>query len=122
MNMFINSMRYLRSVGVGESDFCGTLGALLCSTAMSFAVNAYAEPAPVDDNSNTLDEVIVTAQKRISTVQTTPISITAVSGDDLQARGITNFTTLAQSTPGVSLKSEGPGQTEIELRGMTSSG
>jgi outer membrane receptor protein involved in Fe transport len=115
-------MRYLRSVGVGESDFCGTLGALLCSTAMSFAVNAYAEPAPVDDNSNTLDEVIVTAQKRISTVQTTPISITAVSGEDLQARGITNFTTLAQSTPGVSLKSEGPGQTEIELRGMTSSG
>lgn len=28
----------------------------------------------------------------------------------------------AQSTPGVSLKSEGPGQTEVELRGMTSSG
>jgi iron complex outermembrane recepter protein len=65
---------------------------------------------------------VVTAQKRVSTLQETPISITAVSGDELQARGITNFSTLAQSTPGVSLKSEGPGQTEIELRGMTSSG
>ncbi len=32
------------------------------------------------------------------------------------------MTALAQATPGVSLKSEGPGQTEIELRGMTSSG
>jgi len=30
--------------------------------------------------------------------------------------------TLAQGTPGVSLKSEGPSQTEIEMRGMTSSG
>jgi outer membrane receptor protein involved in Fe transport len=69
-----------------------------------------------------LDEIVVTAQKRVSTVQNTPISISAVSGADLQARGITNFSTLAQSTPGVSLKSEGPGQTEIELRGMTSSG
>jgi iron complex outermembrane receptor protein len=29
---------------------------------------------------------------------------------------------LAQGTPGVSLKSEGPSQTEIEMRGMTSSG
>jgi iron complex outermembrane recepter protein len=99
-----------------------TLGALLCSTAMSFAPNAYAEPTPDTDNSSPLAEIVVTAQKRVSTVQTTPISITAVSGDDLQARGITNFTSLAQSTPGVSLKSEGPGQTEIELRGMTSSG
>ncbi|WP_158915206.1 TonB-dependent receptor [Caulobacter sp. S45] len=64
----------------------------------------------------------MTAQKRSSTVQDTPISITAIGGQDLQARGMTDFTTLAQSVPGVSLKSEGPGQTEIELRGMTSSG
>jgi hypothetical protein len=38
---------------------------------------------------------------------------------ELQARGVGSFATLAQSTPSVSLKSE---QTEIELRGMTSSG
>ena len=30
--------------------------------------------------------------------------------------------TVAQATPGVSLKTDGPGQTEIEMRGMTSSG
>ncbi|MET0330374.1 MAG: TonB-dependent receptor [Dyella sp.] len=70
----------------------------------------------------TLEEVTVTSQKRSSTVQNTPVSLTAVTGDALQDRGITHFSTLAQSTPGVSLKSEGPGQTEIELRGMTSSG
>ncbi len=95
---------------------------LSLNTAAGFSPCAHAENGALTDNSSTLDEVIVTAQKRVSTVQTTPISITAVSGDDLQARGITNFSALAQSTPGVSLKSEGPGQTEIELRGMTSSG
>ena len=67
-------------------------------------------------------EIVVTAQRRSSTVQNTPISITAVGQAEMEARGITNFTNLAQSTPGVSLKSEGPSQTEIELRGMTSSG
>ena len=73
-------------------------------------------------NARVLGEVVVTSQKRTSTLQATPVSITAVSGDDLQDSGMTRFSTLAQSTPGVSLKSEGPGQTEIELRGMTSSG
>ena len=67
-------------------------------------------------------EIIVTAQRRSSTVQKTPASISAFSGADLQERGVTSFATLAQGTPGVSLKSEGPSQTEVEMRGMTSSG
>jgi outer membrane receptor protein involved in Fe transport len=98
--------------------------ALLCLTAPPFYANVAAQALPdgPTDKPKTLQEVTVTAQKRTSTVQKTPISVTAISGDDLQDRGITNFTTLAQSAPGVSLKSEGPGQTEIELRGMTSSG
>jgi outer membrane receptor protein involved in Fe transport len=55
-------------------------------------------------------------------VQATAASITATTGDDLKGRGITSVADLAQATPGVSLKSEGPSQTEIEMRGMTSSG
>jgi outer membrane receptor protein involved in Fe transport len=94
----------------------------LSNMAMAFAMTEYAEAAPVADDPNTLDELVVTAQKRVSTVQDTPISISAVSGDDLLARGVSSLATLAQGTPGVSLKSEGPSQTEIEMRGMTSSG
>jgi iron complex outermembrane recepter protein len=69
-----------------------------------------------------IDEIVITAQKRSSTVQETPESIAAVSSQELQAAGIASLATLAQGTPGVSLKSEGPSQTEIEMRGMTSSG
>ena len=69
-----------------------------------------------------MSEVVVTAQRRTSTIQKTAASISAVTGADLQARGVTSFATLAQGTPGVSLKSEGPSQTEVEMRGMTSSG
>ncbi len=94
---------------------------LMGGTAIALALEARAQTtAPLSNSA--VSEVVVTAQKRASTVQDTPISISAVSGADLQARGMTDFTTLAQSVPGVSLKSEGPGQTEVELRGMTSSG
>jgi iron complex outermembrane receptor protein len=96
--------------------------ALLGSTAMSFAMKARAQSAADTDNSGSLAEVLVTAEKRTSTVQDTPISITAISGEDLQDRGVPSLATLLQSTPGASLKSEGPSQTEIEMRGMTSSG
>jgi iron complex outermembrane recepter protein len=96
--------------------------ALLFVMALLLAHQAYSEgPAPADDVGQ-IDEIVVTAQKRVSTIQTTPISISAVSGDDLRARGVSSLAALAQGTPGVSLKSEGPSQTEIEMRGMTSSG
>src|ERR1700691_68886 len=69
-----------------------------------------------------LEEITVTAEKRASTVQDTPISMTAVSGADLANRGIVDFATLAAETPGISMRENGPGQTEFEMRGMTSSG
>src|ERR1700726_4867400 len=95
---------------------------LLAGSTIALATFASAQTASISDSSSTLGEIVVTAQKRASTVQETPISITAVSGADIQDRGITDVATLAAATPGVSLKSNGPGQTEVEMRGMTSSG
>ena len=90
---------------------------------LNFACPLYAqETSSTDPTAPVLDEIVVTAQKRTSTVQSTPISISAISGDDLTARGVSSLAALAQGTPGVSLKSEGPSQTEIEMRGLTSSG
>lgn len=72
--------------------------------------------------SGTLAEIVVTAEKRMSTVQDTPISITAVSGAELEARGLSSLLSVAQATPGVSFKTAGPGQTEFEMRGLSSTG
>jgi iron complex outermembrane recepter protein len=74
------------------------------------------------DPPDQLGEIVVTAQKRSSTVQETPISITAVTGDELQSRGTTDFDDLARATPGVSMRDSGPGQTEFEMRGLSSAG
>ena len=73
-------------------------------------------------DSSQLEEIIVTAEKRESTVQTTPISLTAVSGADIQDRGLANLDNLVQSVPGVSIRTSGPGMGEFEMRGIASTG
>jgi iron complex outermembrane recepter protein len=79
--------------------------------------------SPISEQSGpALEEVVVTAEKRESTVQKTPISITAISGTQLEAQGIADLVTAAEQVPGISFKSSGPGQTEFEMRGLSSSG
>src|ERR1700693_2561397 len=45
---------------------------------------------PTSDAKDTLAEIVVTAEKRESTVQKTPLSITAISGLDLESRGLSS--------------------------------
>jgi iron complex outermembrane receptor protein len=110
--------------GLGKGSIAVVAGTAMTGVLglfVAFKVNA--DSAVTSENaSGPLEEIVVTASKRASTVQDTPISISAVTGNDLLARGVASLADLAQGTPGVSLKSEGPSQTEIEMRGMTSSG
>src|SRR5471030_2775522 len=98
------------------------LMALCCSTPWLFgwAQSALAQQSHTD--SAQLEEIIVTAEKRETTAQDTPISLTAVSGADIQDRGVTDLSTLVQSVPGVSLRTSGPGMAEFEMRGVSSTG
>jgi iron complex outermembrane receptor protein len=96
--------------------------AIAISLAMGVALapSAYADSA--SDTGDQLPEVIVTATKRVSTVQETSASITAVSQQDIIDRGIVDFNSLATSVPGISMRTSGPGQTEFEMRGLNSAG
>jgi iron complex outermembrane recepter protein len=65
-----------------------------------------------------LTTIIVTATKRETTAQDTPISLTAVTGEELASRGIIDLQTLARSVPGLAVRDAGPGQSEYEMRGL----
>jgi iron complex outermembrane receptor protein len=100
---------------------CGLIGLQpVLSTA------AFAESAPGADaqrnQSYQLEEIIVTAEKRNASVQNTAISLTAISGADLQAQGVSNIADAARQIPGVAQTSAGPGQTEYTIRGLSSPG
>ena len=69
-----------------------------------------------------LQEVIVTAERRESTIQKTPISISAITGGQLTERGLLSIEDVALEVPGISVRSSGPAETEYEMRGLSSSG
>jgi iron complex outermembrane receptor protein len=68
-----------------------------------------------------LTEIVVTAEKREETLQSTPISVTALSNQDIEARGTPSLSELITAVPGVTERSSGPGITEYEMRGLSSS-
>ena len=95
--------------------------ALLCAAANPASAQSAAQSTPQPRETG-LEEIVVTAEKRDSTVQKTPISMTAISEAEIQARGLEDFRSIAQETPGISMKTSGPGQTEFEMRGLDATG
>jgi outer membrane receptor protein involved in Fe transport len=68
----------------------------------------------------TLEEVVVTAQKRSEDLQKVPISLQVLSGKDLEEHQVTDFDDFAKLLPSVSYQSLGPGQSQVYFRGISS--
>ena len=85
-----------------------------------------AAPAPQEvtgggagPRSETLQEVVVTAQRREEELSKVPISVTALTQSDLDQRGIKDFLDVARFTPGVSI--DNSATNAISIRGISSS-
>jgi iron complex outermembrane recepter protein len=91
------------------------------ATVAEAAPEASAASAEASGGSG-LDEIVVTAERFTSTIQNTPISMSALSGDQLTAQGINRIQDIALQVPGLSMRYASPGLTEYEARGMASNG
>ncbi len=65
-----------------------------------------------------LEEVVVTALKRSSSLQDTPISISALTGDTLDKLGANSFIDYVNHVPGLTIVDEGPGFRRLVIRGV----
>jgi iron complex outermembrane receptor protein len=108
--------------GIKASLVVALMGAItLAAPALAAPAPAAAGSTPAENNGG-LEEIVVTAEKRESTVQATPIAMTALSAGDLAEQNIGSIQDLVGAIPGISLRTAGPGQTEYEMRGLGSSG
>ena len=91
-------------------------GAAALLMAVPFTLSAQ-ENKPTDDA--LIEEIIVTAQKRATSLQDVPFSVAAVTAEDLEQSGATNIVELARSVPGLYIADLGPGQSQVAIRGIS---
>src|SRR6185312_6382083 len=97
-------MSAMRLAGTRMPQVCATAVVLVAAQA-GFA--AEKTPTP-DSDALQLEEVVVTAQKRAETIQSVPMSITAISEHELE--GAMTFQDVASSVPSLAFRSSGPGR------------
>ncbi len=96
--------------------------------AISAALSGYAGPSLAADTaadstgpaeSTGIEEIVVTAQRRAESIQNVPITIQAITGDQLGQLNVTTLEDTLKLLPNVTFGGTGPGQGDIYIRGVT---
>jgi iron complex outermembrane recepter protein len=93
------------------------IAAILSSQGASYAFAAVA--AENSTSSDTLAEVVVTAQRRSENIQDVPIAIQALTSATLTQLNVTTFDDYIKYIPNVTSQGLGPGQNNIYMRGLS---
>jgi outer membrane receptor protein involved in Fe transport len=80
------------------------------------------EASATQPSASTLQEVVVTAQKREERLFDVPLAVTAITSEQLQRQQIVSLEDLQSKVPGLSLTSIEPGTTRLTLRGQNVGG
>ena len=91
---------------------------LLVTRAVA-AVLAMAAAAPAFAVETGLEEIVVTAQRRETSLQETPVAISAFTGENLADEKVFTAADLAAAVPAFSLTALSPLDQELNMRGIT---
>jgi len=92
---------------------------------MTVATGAYAQDSTKGENDSAsgsrgaIEEILVTATKRASTIQDVPFSINAMTEQDIQRSGATSLEDLSRNIAGLTIQNLGPGQSQVAIRGVS---
>jgi iron complex outermembrane receptor protein len=103
------------------------LVASACAAAFMTVTPAVAQESAQDRNdqdrrTTAVEDVIVTATRRAERVQDVPVSVTTLSQEDLNERGIVNYDGLATATPGVVVNRASANFNNFTARGVATNG
>ncbi|MBV8783070.1 MAG: TonB-dependent receptor plug domain-containing protein, partial [Gammaproteobacteria bacterium] len=95
-------------------------GLMLLGLAWAGAAAAQEQSAASESSAPVLQEITVTATRREENLSRVPISITALTQESLDNRGIKDFSEVARFTPGVNF--DNSGTNNISIRGISGTG
>jgi iron complex outermembrane receptor protein len=98
----------------------GLKSVLLAATAVMICpLAAHAQDAAGAATDTTLEEIVVTAQKREQVLFDVPMSISAIGGQEIERRGAQAIEDLQYSVPGLSITQFAPGSQRVQMRGVS---
>ncbi|KUR74318.1 hypothetical protein AQZ49_18610 [Novosphingobium sp. FSW06-99] len=109
----------MREIRTSVSVIAVVLSLVATSAVAQSAAPAPAAPAATPAPEHTVDDIIVTAQKRSNSLQNVPIVVTAVGHQLLEDTGVKDIKDLAVLTPGLLVTSTtNEGSTTARIRGI----
>jgi outer membrane receptor protein involved in Fe transport len=94
------------------------VAAILGASSTTVVFAAAADTSTGTAASAELQEVVVTAERRAENIQDVPITVQAITGEQLTKLNVTNFNDLLKYTPNVTYSGNGPGTGNIFMRGL----
>src|SRR6202140_4870006 len=95
------------------------VSALFCTVASLSPGLMHAADAP-NEATGPLQEIVVTATRHEESLSKVPISVTAMTQEALDIRGVKDFQDVARFTPGVNI--DNSGTNNISIRGISGTG
>lgn len=96
--------------------------ALLVATTLSFSGATNAEETKASEEKGGLEVITVTAQKRIQNLQEVPISVTAITGDEMAESVIKDLYDLTSNVPALSaFQNQSATNSSFSIRGVGTS-
>lgn len=74
--------------------------------------------AAVEDDTPVLEAVIVTAERRPQPLHDVPVSITALTGEELENSKIASIVDMSKLVPGLTVTQASTGQAQLFIRGI----
>jgi outer membrane receptor protein involved in Fe transport len=101
-----------------------TLKQLARRVALAYSIGALLAGVALGqtDDTESMGEVVVTAQKRAEALEEIPLSISVIGGEALERQRADNFQDLIALVPGFSINSNTRGVSRITLRGLNTGG
>jgi outer membrane receptor protein involved in Fe transport len=103
-----------------------TIAAILSASAMSLGAATHSARAAESDagaaEADALQTITVTAQRRSESIQDVPLTVTAMTGEQLKELNVFSFDDVVKYLPNVTFGANGPGQGDIFMRGLSAGG
>lgn len=108
-------------LSVSAIALCSTTAYAQDAASPAAEQHANAEPGPAEDpaaEGENDQAIVVTARKRSEVLQDVPVAVTAVTGETIEKRGLTQIKDVAQLTPSLNVNSDGVGRVFLAVRGV----